>query len=70
MAKANLGGNASARKSPITAFDNLAAPGSPVGAKVEAATLPDDLVAAILKLVKAGTQTALRDLQGQARASG
>lgn len=70
MAKANLGGNASARKSPITAFDNLAAPGSPAGANVEAATLPDDLVAAILKLVKAGTQTALRDLQGQARASG
>lgn len=64
MAKSILGGNASARKSSHSAFDNPVAANPVAMAAANPATLTADLTAAILGLVKQGTQVALRDLLG------
>jgi hypothetical protein len=70
MAKAKMGGNASARKSSLTAFDNLIAPGTPVSAKADSPALPADLGAKIIALIKESAEAALRDLRTQPPVTG
>lgn len=64
MAKANLGGNASARKSSRTAFDSSVTSSPSATAELNSPALPADLTAAILGLVRAATHSAMRDMVG------
>ncbi len=62
MAKANLGGNASARKSSRTAFDSSVSSRPAATAELSSPALPAELTAAILGLVRAATHSAMRDM--------
>jgi hypothetical protein len=64
MAKATMGGNAPARKSSHSAFDNPVTSSPSATVEANAPAIPADLATAILGLVKQGTQVALRDLLG------
>jgi hypothetical protein len=59
MAEATMGGNASARKFPRTAFDSSVTSSPSAMAKANPPALPADLTAAIIRLVKEATSSAM-----------